>query len=241
MKAALPLRSSVVLSTIPSAFTVSVSLLPLAVIVVLAVPVVMLMPLSFVLSPAVTVSEPARAVALMSPTRFVTTSLELPLRVKAVLLSSAVASVLIVSDAAAPAIVVAALPVVMLMPLSAASAVDTFRVPVRLAPVRLPTRLVTTCLAAPKKLSRVFWPSLVASVVTVSLLLLPVIVVAPLPVVTPMALSVASAVVIATVPEVPPANTEPVRLVTVKSLVLALPERVRLPLSARLAALTVRS
>ena len=145
------------------------------------------------------------------------------------------------SETAEPTTEVAALPVVMLMASSAASAVVTLSVPVRLAPVRLPTRLVTICLAAPKKLSRVFWPSLVASVVTVSLLALAVIVVAPLPVVTPMVSSVASPVVTERVPLVLPANTDPVRLLTVKSLVLALPLRVRLALSARLAAFTVRS
>ena len=62
----------------------------------------------------------------------------------------------IVSPLPLDVIVVFAVPVLMLMPLSAASAVVTSNVPLRLAPVRLPTRLVTTCLAAPKKLSRVF-------------------------------------------------------------------------------------
>ena len=125
------------------------------------------------------------------------------------------ASTVIVSPATLEVIVVSLLPVVMLMPLSSAFAAVTSRVPVRLVPVMLPIKLVTTCLAAPKKLSRVFCPSLVASVVTVSLLALAVIVVAPLPVVTPMALSAASAVVTARVPLVLPANTDPVRLVTV--------------------------
>ena len=54
---------------------------------------------------------------------------------------------------------------------------------------------------------------------TSSPLPLAVIVEAPLPVVTPMALSAASPVVTARVPEVPLAKTEPVRLETVKSLV----------------------
>ena len=147
----------------------------------------------------------------------------------------------IMSVASPPSASTLPLPVVMVMPSSAALAVVTLRVPLRLAPVRLPTRLVTTCLAAPKKLSRVFWARAAALVVTVSPLPLAVSVVAPLPVVTPMVLSAASPVVTARVPEVPLANTEPVRLVTVKSLVLALPVRVRLALSARLAALTVRS
>ena len=72
VKVELPLMSRVVLSTIPSAFTVIVSPLPLDVIVVLAVPVLMLMPLSAAL-PVVTFNVPVRAVALMSPTRLLTT------------------------------------------------------------------------------------------------------------------------------------------------------------------------
>ena len=167
--------------------------------------------------------------------------MELPLRERLLLSSITSASTVIVSLTAVPSIVVLALPVMMLMPSSPASAVVTLRVPVRVVPVRLPIRLVTTCLAAPNRLSRVFWPSLVASVVTVSPLPLAVIVVAPVPVVTPMALSVASPVVTVRVPLVLPANKEPVRLLTVKSLVLTLPLMVRLALSARLAALMVRS
>ena len=69
---AVPLMSSVVLSAIASAFTVIVSSAPLALMVVLAVPVVMLMPLLSAL-PVVTFRVPTRAVALMSPTRPVTT------------------------------------------------------------------------------------------------------------------------------------------------------------------------
>ena len=64
--------SSVVLSSIASAFTAIVSLEPLAVIVVLALPVVMLMPLSEA-SPVVTVRLPVRSVALMLPTKLLTT------------------------------------------------------------------------------------------------------------------------------------------------------------------------
>ena len=80
-----------------------------------------------------------------------------------------------------------------------------------------------------------------ALTVTVSPVPLAVIVVAPLPVVTPIALSAASPVVTETVPLVFPANKDPVKLLTVKSLVLAVPLMVRLALSARLAAFTVRS
>ena len=73
--------SSVVLSSIASAFTAIVSLEPLAVIVVLALPVLMVMPLSEA-SPAFTVRVPVRPVALMSPTKLLTTWLELPPRDK---------------------------------------------------------------------------------------------------------------------------------------------------------------
>ncbi len=85
--------------------------------------------------------------------------------------------------------------------------------------------------------------SAIASALTVivSLAPLPVIVVLPLPVVTPMALSEASPALMVRLPGVPLANTLPVRLLTVKSLVVALLVRVRLALSARLAALMVRS
>ena len=68
---ALPLRSSLLLSAIVSAFTAITSPLPLAVIVVSLLPVTMLMLLSLAL-PVVTVSVPLSAVALMSPTRLVT-------------------------------------------------------------------------------------------------------------------------------------------------------------------------
>ena len=80
-----------------------------------------------------------------------------------------------------------------------------------------------------------------ASTVIVSLMPLPVIVVLPLPVATSMALSAASPVVTAMVPVTFIAVKDPVRLLTVKSLVLALALIQRLELSARLAESTVRS
>ena len=85
-------------------------------------------------------------------------------------------------------IVVVALPVVILMPLSPASPVLTSKLPLRLVPVRLPIRLVTTCFAAPNRVSSVFCAKLVAFVVRVSPLLVPLTVVAPVPVVIVAAL-----------------------------------------------------
>jgi hypothetical protein len=101
----------VVLSTIPSAFTVIVSPLPLAVIVVLAVPLVMLMPLSAAL-PVVTVRLPVKAVALMSPTKPVTTWLAAPLSVRVVFWAREVALIVSVSPLVVPLTVVAPVPVV---------------------------------------------------------------------------------------------------------------------------------
>ena len=105
----------------------------------------------------------------------------------------------------------------------------------------LASRLLTVKVELPLMSRVVLTASASAFTVIVSPDPLALMVVAPLPVVTLMALSVASAVVTARVPEVPAANTEPLRLVTVKSLVLALPVRVRLLPSPRLVALTVRS
>ena len=112
--------SSVLLSSIASAFTVIVSPVPLAVIVVLAVPVVMLMPLSDA-SPVVTERVPVRAVALMSPTRLVTTCWAAPLSVNAVSLAREAALIVKVSPLVVPLTVVAPLPVVMLAALSVTS------------------------------------------------------------------------------------------------------------------------
>ena len=80
-----------------------------------------------------------------------------------------------------------------------------------------------------------------AFTVIVSPVPLALMVAAPLPVVTPMALSVAFPAETVRLPEVPLASTEPTRLLTVKSLLLALPVRVRLAPSPRLAESMVRS
>ena len=80
-----------------------------------------------------------------------------------------------------------------------------------------------------------------AFTVIVSPLPLAVIVVLVVPVVTPIALSVALPAETVRLPDVPLASTEPTRLLTVKSLVLALPVRVRLALSASVVASMVRS
>ena len=127
----------------------------------------------------------------------VTVSLAVPLRVRVLLSAIAAASKLIVSPAPLALIVVSPVPVVMLMPLSRASPAFTVRLPLRgvvleLAPVRLPTKLFTTCLAAPKRLRSRFWGRLPASTVRVSLLLLPLTVVALLPVVIVAVLSATS-------------------------------------------------
>ena len=98
-----------------------VSPLPLAVIVVLAEPVVMLMSLSVLLSPVVTVKVPVRAVALISPFRLVTTCWAAPLWVNVVSLARLFALVVSVSALVVPLTVVAPLPVVMEAALSVTS------------------------------------------------------------------------------------------------------------------------
>ena len=113
--------SRVVLSAIASALTVIVSPVPLALMVVLAVPVVMLMPLSVLLSPVVTVRVPVRAVALMSPTRLVTTCWAAPLSLNVVLLARDAALIVNVSPPVVPLTVVAPVPVVIVAALSVTS------------------------------------------------------------------------------------------------------------------------
>ena len=117
---ALPLISRILLSANASEFTVIVSPLPLAVIVVLAVPVVMLMPSSDA-SSAVTVKVPVKAVALISPNKLLTTCCAAPLSVRMVLLAREAASIVRVSPLVVPLTVVAPLPVVMLAALSVTS------------------------------------------------------------------------------------------------------------------------
>ena len=87
---------------------------------------------------------------------------------------------------------VLAVPVVMLMPLSDASPVVTVKVPVKAVAFISPTRLLTTCLAAPLSVNVVLLASEVASMVRVSPLVVPLTVVAPLPVLIVAELSVMS-------------------------------------------------
>ena len=120
-----------------------VSPLPLAVIVVSAVPVVMLMPLSLVLLPVVTVKLPVRPVALISPTKPVTTCFAVPLSVNVVLFARLLALMVRVSSLLLALTVVAALPVVMLAVLSLTSEYARFTVPVLPAASVLASRLLT--------------------------------------------------------------------------------------------------
>ena len=112
LKVALPLRSSVLLSAIPSALTVRMSALPLALIVVLAKPVVMLMPLSAAL-PVLTTRLPLSPAALMLPTRLFATCWAAPLWVSVMFWPRTPASMVRVSPLALPLTVVAPLPLVM--------------------------------------------------------------------------------------------------------------------------------
>ena len=88
--------------------------------------------------------------------------------------------------------VVLAEPVVMAMPLSPASAVVTVRLPLSVAALMSPTRLFTTCWAAPLWLRVVFWLRSAALIVSVSPPELPLTVVAPLPVLMVASLSLMS-------------------------------------------------
>ena len=83
VSAAEPASVNVKLSASAVAFTVTISLAPLAVIEVAAEPVVIEMPLS-VASPVVTVSAPVREPAAIFPTRPVTVSAAEPTSVSAV-------------------------------------------------------------------------------------------------------------------------------------------------------------
>ena len=128
--------------------TVTVSLAPFAVIEVAAEPVVIEMP-SSAASPVVTVSAPVKEPAAISPTRPVTVSAAEPASVSAVFSASAVALTVTVSLAPLAVIEVAAEPVVMLMPLSAALPVVTVSAPVREPAAIFPTSPVTTSAADP--------------------------------------------------------------------------------------------
>ena len=106
------------------------------------------MPLSAA-SPVVTVSAPVREPAAISPTSPVTVSAAEPLSVNAVFCANAVAFTVTISLAPLAVIEVAAEPVVMLMPLSAALPVVTVSAPVREPATIFPTNPVTVSAAAP--------------------------------------------------------------------------------------------
>ena len=109
---------------------------------------------------------------------------------------------------------VAADPVVIDMPLSAALPVVTESVPVSEPAVILPTRPVTISAAEPVRVSAVFCASAVALTVTVSVLKLSLIEVAAEPVVIAIVLSVASPVVTLSAPVSALAVIFPIRPVT---------------------------
>ena len=164
------------------AFTVTISLAPLAVIEVAAEPVVMLMPLSAA-SPVVTVSAPVREPAAISPTSPVTVSAAEPISVSAVFCASAVAFTVTVSVLKLSVIEVAAEPVVIDMVLSVASPVVTVSAPVREPAVMFPISPVTTSAAEPTSVSAI----LLANAAALTLSVTPlesVMLVAPVPVIT---------------------------------------------------------
>ena len=101
-------------------------------------------------------TEPELPAASVLASRLLTVYVALPLMSSVVLSAMASASTVIVSPVPLAMIVVLAVPVLMLTALSAASPVLTSSDPERLDPVRLPIRLLTTCLAAPNRVSNVF-------------------------------------------------------------------------------------
>ena len=216
------------------ALTVTVSPAPLAVIEVAAEPVVIDMPLSAAL-PVVTVRAPVSEPAVISPTSPVTTSAADPVSVSAVFCARAVALTVTVSPAPLAVIEVAAEPVVIDMPLSAALPVVAVSVPVSEPAAISPTRPVTTSAADPASVSAVFCPSAVAVTVTVSVLKLSVIEVAAEPVVIAIVLSVASPVVTVSVPVSELAVIFPIRPLTISA---AEPTSVSAVLLARAVAFT---
>src|SRR5262249_42618395 len=129
ISAAEPASVSAVFCASAEAVTVTVSVLKLSVIEVAAEPVVIDIPLSAA-SPVVTVSAPVNDPAAISPTSPVTTSAADPESVSAVFWANAEAFTVMTSLAPLALIVVAAEPVVIDMPLSAALPVVTFSVPV---------------------------------------------------------------------------------------------------------------
>src|SRR5262245_58596270 len=197
--AADPVSVSAVFCASVVAFTVTVSPAPLALIEVAAEPVAIDMPLSAA-SPVVTLSVPVSDPAAISPTSPVTTSAAEPVSVSAVFCASVVALTVTVSPAPLALIEVAAEPVAIDMPLSAALPVVTLSVPVSDPAAISPTNPVTTSAAEPASVSAVFCASAVAVTVTVSVLKLSVFAVADEPVVMAIVLSVASPVVTVSAP-----------------------------------------
>ena len=157
-KSAEPDSVSSVFCASAAAFTVTVSFEKLSVIEVAADPVVMVMLLSLAL-PTVAVSVPVTAEAFRSPLRPVTTNAAEPDSVSTILLAKVVALTVMMSLPPFAVIDVAAEPVVMVMPLSAALPVVTVSVPLSADAFRSPTRPSTTNAAVPVSVSRVFCAS----------------------------------------------------------------------------------
>ena len=154
---------------------------------------------------------------MILPISPLTTSAADPTSVSVVLLASVVASTVTVSLAPFAVTEVAAEPVVIEMPLSAASPVVTVSAPVREPAAISPTRPVTVSAAEPASVSAVFSASAVALTVTTSLAPLAVIEVAAEPVVIAMPLSAALPVVTVSAPVSEPAAIFPTRPVTVSA------------------------
>ena len=101
-------------------------------------------------------TEPLVPEASVLASSLLTLNVALPLRSRVLLSASVSASTVITSLLPLAVIVVSLLPVVMLMPLSAALPVVTLSVPVRSVAVTSPTRLVTAKLALPLRSKLVF-------------------------------------------------------------------------------------
>src|SRR6185295_3790960 len=235
VSAAAPASVSAVFSASAVVLTVTVSLLKLSLIEVAAEPVAMEIVLSDA-SPVITESVPVSEAALMLPTSPVTISVAEPTSVSAVLLASAEALIVSVSFAPLAVIEVTPDPVVMAILSSVALPVVTFSAPVSEPALRLPTRPVTVSTAVPESVRVVFSASAVALTVTISLVLLELIEVAPDPVVINMPLSFASPAVTLSTPVSEPALRSPTRPVTVSA---AEPESVSTVFCANAVALTV--
>src|SRR5262249_42552440 len=233
--AAEPATVTAVFSASAVAVPAPVSVLKLSVIEVGAEPVVIAIVLS-VASPVVTVSAPVSELAVILPIRPLTTSAEDPTSVSTVLLASVVASTVTVSPVPFAVIEVAAEPVVIDMPLSAASPVVTVSAPVSDPAAISPTSPLTTSAEDPASVSAVLLASAVAFAVTVSPVPFAVIEVAAEPVVIDMPLSAASPVVTFRVPVKDPTVISPTNPVTTSA---ADPVSVNAVFCAREAAFTV--